>query len=312
MRVDAYSAISANATPVLDNSNRIGSSEDLDNDPKLKLTHSIQSTFSAILESVGREGYASADPVASDRPLADDAVAGWEQWFETVGRTCYSDYVQWTHAAPEPTLTSAESFKESYSEILRDAYSQGGYATPKEFLAGLSSDQLHNVQQVHRLAEPIQVDGLSEEGALNLLIPPCAAVDSNRDGLSAVGVAMTIGFPDSTTPRDIRDAWDAATANLPEEEIALRSLQMKMPLLLANMHVDAEGKYVGQAEPGDADWVNPMVAGDYSYRKAAKGWLDYLDAFRNQIPPEQYLRDQAFWSDFLGRLPAEADPTVMN
>lgn len=305
MRVDAYRAGSNEAASTASASNRLDSDSTVNLDPKLQLEHSIQNTFSAILASVGREGYASAEAVAPTAPLDDAAVSGWEQWFETVGRTRYSDYVQWTNATPDPSLTNAEDFKDRFSEIVRSAFNNGGYSTPKAFLAGLSADELHNVQQVHRLADPIQVDGLSEEGALNLLLPPCTTVDANRDGLSAVGVAMTVGFPDSTTPRDVRDAWEAATASLPEDEVALRSLQMKMPLLLANMHVDADGKYIGQSEPGDADWINPMVAKDYSYRKAAQGWLDYLDAFRNKMPPEQYIRDQAFWSDFLSRLPEE-------
>ena len=52
------------------------------------------------------------------------------------------------------------------------------------------------------------------------------------------------------------------------------------------------------ATQGDADWVNPMASGDYSYQKAAEDYLEYLDYFKYQIPKDQYERGMAFWTEF--------------
>ena len=117
-----------------------------------------------------------------------------------------------------------------------------------------------------------------------------------------------IRFPDSSTSAEVRDAWDQATASLSPMERSHYALQMKLPTLLANIHLDSNGQFLYCSEPSDADWTNPMASASYSYRKAVREKLDYLDAFKNQIPPDQYMRDHNFWSEFGDQLTSHGAP----
>ena len=252
-----------------------------------ELDHHVQNVFSEVLAAAGREGYASAEPVAEDQPMAEQIIESWSAWFD--GRCC-------------SRATDAEALKQSYGEILVRANEEGGYADPKAFLESLSSEELAVVQHVHSLADPIQVDSLSEEGAVNLLVPPPAQVDLNHDGFTRSGVAYGMKFPDSNTPPSVAQAWEEATEGMSFGELATYQLQMKLPLLTANIVCDENGRFLHQYEPGDPEFTNPMASSDYSYVQATQDRLDYLDTFRYQIPEEQYQEGTAFWTNLQERL----------
>ncbi|TWU04002.1 hypothetical protein Pla100_09380 [Neorhodopirellula pilleata] len=95
----------------------------------------------------------------------------WNHWFQIarLGR----------YASPE----APADLGTTYGDVLQKAYSEGAYAAPVPFLKGLSADELETIQNANWLADPIRVDSLTEEGALNLLIPAAAQVDLNYDGL---------------------------------------------------------------------------------------------------------------------------------
>ena len=257
----------------------------------------LQDTFSAVLSQVGREGYQSATAIESDSNLNEGVVSSWEDWFDSIAPSRYS----FMFGPDSPSVqegSSPDSLKQEFGKIISDAYRNGGYATPQKYLQSLSPDQLATIQQVQHLADPIRVEQLTDESSLNLLLPPDTQVDSNHDGLTAVGAAYTLRFPDSNTPENVRRAWEQATENLSEADRMTYVLQMTLPITLANIHTDSSGAYTGSSDPGDPDWMNPMANSDYSYRDSANGWLDYLDRFKNQIPLEQYERDLRFWSTF--------------
>ncbi len=265
----------------------------------------LQDVFSTVLEKVGRAGFESAQPLnqeaASPESLEREVGSSWEQWFNEFSQTRYSFIAD----AGSPSVRenkTASDLQKDYKEILVDAYQHGGYATPNAYLQSLSSEQLKTIQQVQHLADPIQVANLSEEASLNLLLPPDAQVDENQDGLTAVGAAYSLRFPDSRTPSNVRDAWESATQGLSESDRMIKELQMVLPLLTANMHFDSNGQYVRSSQPGDADWINPMASDDFSYVQTATGWLEYLERFKSQIPPDQYQKDQSFWSNFRSNL----------
>ncbi len=158
------------------------------------------------------------------------------------------------------------------------------------------------VQHVHALADGIQVDSLSEEGAVNLLVPPAAQIDLNHDGLTRSGAAYGLRFPDSTTPPEVAQAWEEATVGMSWGDMAVYQLQMKSPLLTANIVCDENGHFLRCREPGDPDFINPMASGNYSYLQATRDRLDYLEAFSDRMPLEQYEGDKAFWTIFQERL----------
>ncbi|PHQ33803.1 hypothetical protein [Rhodopirellula bahusiensis] len=250
----------------------------------------VQSVFSEVLENFGREGYANAEPVSTETPLDSQIQQSWTNWYrvEQLGR----------YRGQE----DAAALGESYAGVMSQAYDEGGYATPKDFLRGLPAEELETVQTIHRLADPIQVDSLSEEGALNLLVPPAAQVDLNRDGITQSGRANGIRFPDSTTSPEVTEAWNEATAGMSWGERAIYELRMKLPVLTANFVVNGEGQITGQREPGDPDWVNPMEDPEYSFVDETQRWIDYLDYFKNQIDPDQYAKDRSFFESFQQKL----------
>lgn len=246
----------------------------------------IRSVFSEVLENAGRTGYASAEVPETAEPLAPRVRESWDSWYqaELTGR----------YASKETPSDLGEKF----GNVLTKAYDAGAYVDPKSFLKGLSSDELKAVQSAHWLADGVQVDSLTEEGALNLLIPPAAQVDLNRDGLTQSGRAYGIRFPDSTTSAEVTAAWNEATDGMPIGERMTHELNMKLPVLLANLVTDADGRVVSAREPGDPDFVNPMNADDYSFVKVTEDWIGHLDYFKNQIDPGRYARDMDFWQTF--------------
>ncbi|TWU22881.1 hypothetical protein Pla52o_24130 [Novipirellula galeiformis] len=259
---------------------------------RLEKEHQLQSVFSEILSGVGHAGYMSATPLESEQPIEaeiQDSVSGW-----------FDLEIQGRYRAAEKPLELGKQF----GDLAVRAYQSGAYAEPKAFLNSLSESELKTVQNVHWLAEPIDVDSLSDEGAINLLIPPPAQVDMNRDGFTQSGVGMGFRFPDSTTPAKVAEAWEAATAGMSWGERSLYELQMKLPVLFANFHLDDQGAYSHHYEPGDPEFVNPMMADDYSYGTVPRDYLAYLEAYKTQIDPLRYAQDKAFWSDFQSRLNA--------
>ncbi|MFN7734489.1 MAG: hypothetical protein ACK52S_04365 [Pirellula sp.] len=260
-----------------------------------------QDVFAAVLEQVGRKGYTSAQSV-DDSSISSDSIAGtWDDWFQEFCSTRYS-FIAGSDSPSVREGKTATDLRDDYKKILCNAYNNGAYADPQSYVRKLSSEDLSAIQQVHHLANPIQPSSLSAEASLNLLLPPDAQVDENLDGLTDVGAATTFRFPDSNTPSEVRKAWEATTQELSDEDRMLYQMQIGSQLLLANMHFDENGEYLGSSEPGDADWVNPQASPDFSYRQQATKWLDYLDHFSSQIAPEQYQRDHAFWSNFRNNL----------
>ena len=250
----------------------------------------VQNVFAEVLAQVGRDGYASAQPVENGAPLTDRITETWNHWSQTTGRARFDD------------RPDAQQLQQDFGQLLLEAHNSGGYAAPQAFLKSLSKDQLATLQHTHRLVSPIRVDELTEEGSLNLLLPPPTQVDLNNDGLTQSGIGYTIRFPDSRTPGSVVEAWEKATADLPPGELAVRQLQMKADVLLANIHTDASGRFSHRVEPGDPDFVNPMASPGYSYVQKTQQRIDAVEYFKHQTPPEQYERDRGFWTELKAQL----------
>jgi hypothetical protein len=253
-------------------------------DRQLAANVAIQGVFADVLAAAGMQGYISAGTIASDAEATPTEISqSWQDWVTNVGGSRYANREDSTQVVSK------------YNELLLKAQQQNAYAAPRAFLTQLDSSELGTLQRINNLAQPIDLNGLSDEGSLNLLLPPPTQVDLNGDGLTETGAATLIRFPDSRTSREVVDAWNTATRNLPPSEKMLRELQMKQEILLANIHVDAEGR-VTRVEPGQPGFVNPQADPKYSFIGLATRTLESLDYFRYQTPPEQYARDRDFWS----------------
>lgn len=259
--------------------------------PKQRRNHLVQDVFSAVLAEAGRQGYASAEAVTDEQPLEEQITTSWFDWFD--GKRQEGLYAR---------VTEGEALKQSYGEILLRAYEEGGYAAPKAFLNSLTKDELEVVQRVHALTDTIQVDSLSEEGAVNLLVPPPAQIDLNHNGVTLSGTARTIRFPSSTTPPEVVTAWEEATAGMSWAERSVYVMHMMLPIMTANTVRDSNGNFLYDREPGDPGFFNPMASPDYSYIQATQDYLDQLEAFHDKMPIEKYGRDKAFWTLFQERL----------
>ncbi|QDV25392.1 hypothetical protein [Aureliella helgolandensis] len=257
---------------------------------RLEQDHQVQNLFTEILMEAGREGYASAEPLETSGPRTEAIQSTWNDWFnlEMTGRY---------RGAEQPM-----ELKQQFGELLQRGYQEGAYATPKAFLSSLSKSELEVVQNVHWLAEPPQIESLTEEGALNLMLPPVAQVDVNGDGLTQSGAAYGLRFPDSRTPADVATAWEQATEGMSWGEKAIHVLQIKAPVLLANIVLDANGAYSHSYEPGDPEFVNPLAADDYSYVQVTRDHLASLEYFKNQTDPIHYAKETAFWKNFQQQL----------
>lgn len=280
----------------------------------MQQVHQLQDTFTAVLAQFGREGFASAssaptatgsaEPAGEGGSMEEAISSSWNQWFDRRGATAYQSTSAREHRPSSEAGTPAD-LKRDYGRILLDAYRNGGYTQPTAFLQSLDKQQLATIQTIHRLAGPIDVSQLDNEGATNLLLPPPAQVDFDHDGLTQVGMARTIRFPDSSTPADVRDAWEEATADLPLQQKMLYQFQMKLPTLTANIRMEPGGA-VRSVQPGEPDWVNPMASPSFSYREAVNQRLDYLDTFKNRMSPDHYQRDHDFWTNFGNLLDQQA------
>lgn len=257
---------------------------------KREQDHDVQNLFSAMLAQAGRQGYVSAEApdqvLEGEQSLTAGLQRTWESWFtgELNGR-----YAQ---------ASNPEQLKQSFGEIIVRSHAEGGYVDPKGFLQNLSQDELAVIQKVQSLASPIQVESLTEEGALNLLLPPATQVDLNNDGITRSGVARGLRFPSSNTPAAVVKAWEETTEGMSFGEKAVAELQMMLPLLTANLVVDDNGKFVRQYEPGDPEFRNPLAASDYSYVTATKNRLSALEFMKHEIPPDKYESQKSFWNKF--------------
>lgn len=257
----------------------------------------LQSVFSEVVERSGRSGYSSVDSVFPTGSLEQDVASAWEHWFDQVGSLRYNFVAGEGSPSVRANKTSAD-LKQDFKEILVEAYRNEAYLDPRDYLKTLSTDDLRAIQQVQSLADPIDVSKLSDEGAMNLLLPPDAQIDSDKNGLTTVGVANTIRFPDSNTPKAVRKAWEVATANLSERDRGILTLQMFSAVSNANMKFDAQGNWIGSAEPGDADWRNPMSSSSFSYLDFVGRKIENIERFKGYMMVDDYQNQMSFWNTF--------------
>ena len=98
----------------------------------------------------------------------------------------------------------------------------------RQVLADMSQDELKLLQKATSLVEPIRVNSLSQEGAINLLAQPdrTGMVDLNNDGIVEVGAARTISFPPVNAPESVHKAWEQATEGLSFQDKAFLEFSM--------------------------------------------------------------------------------------
>jgi hypothetical protein len=162
--------------------------------------------------------------------------------------------------------------KQAAVDALRDSASgavSGGSA--KTFLASLNAQDLMLLQQAAGLADRINVASLSEEGAANLLLEQGSRVDQNNDGLVEVGAAKTIVFPPVNAPQSVKDAWDAATAGMSEQDRMSLTGWIALPMTFAATMAD---------HAGDSPQLSDMAHDGFDWNALIARLLDGIEASR--------------------------------
>ena len=179
----------------------------------------------------------------------------------------------------------------AYAAVLDKAYSSGGFDNARQFLAGLSPDELDVVRRNHCLAESIDVGSISEEGAENLLLPEGYSVDLNADGIDEVGAGRIGHFPPRNAPAAVKEAWFQATANMDPGQMMTYALVM---------HDAVYGLQIGDQRQGSLHAADKAD----SYRQIVADYLSSLEANKGMLAAGQYERDKDFFTRFQALLQA--------
>lgn len=138
-----------------------------------------------------------------------------------------------------------ENNMDAFEDLIDKAADNGGYHDPETFIRSLSEKELAVLQAMHNLAKPIIPGQLSKESSYNLLLPPNAAQDINKDGTIAVGGMHIRTFPPPHAPQHIRKAWEATIDGLDWKEVALLQAQFKFAKGMGGpAYIPADASYI--------------------------------------------------------------------
>ncbi len=115
----------------------------------------------------------------------------------------------------------AENFESIYEEAKKEDIT---LSDAKEFLQTLSSSELQTLQKYSGLADGVNIDALSDEGAYNLLLHDNEHYDFNSDGVAEVGVAKSMLAVPTNMPTDVRDAYISAMNSLDDKDKMMVSM----------------------------------------------------------------------------------------
>ncbi len=99
---------------------------------------------------------------------------------------------------------------DSFEKIYKDAQSKDvDLSNAKEIVSSLSKLELGTIQKYKSLADAINVDSLSKEGAYNLLVHNYENIDYDGDGYTEVGIGKSVNLIPQEVPHDFREKFIA-------------------------------------------------------------------------------------------------------
>lgn len=107
----------------------------------------------------------------------------------------------------------------------------------KSFLNSLSQEELNTLQKYSLLADGIEVDNLSNEGAYNLLVHHYEQYDFNNDGFTEVGKGQFHNFLPNDMPYEEKKAFVESYNQLEDGE----KLMVAIAMLPNVVHVNTDG-----------------------------------------------------------------------
>ncbi|MFT5661484.1 MAG: hypothetical protein ACI9TV_002130 [Sulfurimonas sp.] len=173
----------------------------------------------------------------------------------------------------------ADKFESIYEKAKKEDI---GLSNAKDFLQNLSASELQTLQKFSGLADKVNTDTLSAEGAYNLLLHDNEHYDFNNDGVAEVGIGKKMLPIPINMPTDVRDAYISAMNALDDKDRLMAGM-----LSLDPVHLKA----VVNNEP-----YTPTKM-DYNYLKSS------VENILNP-PPGAYTSEetkisiQKFWNAF--------------
>jgi hypothetical protein len=191
-----------------------------------------------------------------------------------------------------PTEGTDADRQASIAKIYDEARSSVANHSAKSFLVGLSTEQLSLLQHANDLVDSINVNSLSEEGAENLLVDRDHRVDLNNDGFEEVGAAKIVQFPPPNAPQAVKDAWNAATSGLSDEDKFKYSIRFIGDQFLSQLNQAA-----GKSSPGDS-LLSQISSPSFDWTSLFKTFHYDIDIARPYNTPEFSNDSQAFLDKF--------------
>lgn len=224
--------------------------------------------FEAALSAAGQNETATLTQPPTQPPASLTTLGG--KRYSLSGLT--ADYQEWRTGYERNVFADRRQAVDSqsgpYLALLEKASAGNAMADPKAFLKSLSASELQTLQTIHSLADPINPDGLTDEGAQNLILPPNRAEDVDHDGFNMVGLAKTWQFPPSDAPESVRQAWKAATKDLSGSDLMILTGSF-LPLTAGV--INGGSAYI----PPDADYqaiTADVLAGAKEARRYDQSW----------------------------------------
>ena len=156
------------------------------------------------------------------------------------------------------------------------------FSNAKEFLQTLSQSEIRTLQKYSGLADTVNVDVLSSEGAYNLLLHDNQQYDFNSDGVAEVGIGKHLLPVPTTMPADVRDAYITAMNSLSDKD---KLMSMMLTLDPAHLKSTIDGtSYTPTTmdynflKNGVENILNPK-AGGYSSQETKEAALAFWNSF---------------------------------
>ena len=121
------------------------------------------------------------------------------------------------------TNSSRSAMQEPYEKDFETIYNEAqekdiNLSNAKEFLNTLSSDELSTLQHYTGLADEINVDSLSNEGAYNLLMHDYEKYDFNNDGMVQNGIGNLAPILPNSMDDHMKESYIQALNSLDESK----------------------------------------------------------------------------------------------
>jgi hypothetical protein len=174
-------------------------------------------------------------------------------------------------------IANTTNVSETFDEILKKKDESN--MDTKEFLNKLTTSELYEIQKSNHLANRINVQALSEEGAENLFLSPVdqyKTVDLNNDGIVEVGAAKMMIFPPPNSPESVKQAWKETSKNMTGEQKMSVEINFLAKQIEKNAYMKPDGTW-GVHEPGDKGWVNIFGNSDNSIISLCNEIIDRLN-----------------------------------